>query len=187
MTALLSSRRLSHFAGAIALALAATLPAAAQSGARAVPSVGAMQDIPEAHEKPDPTLHYKIVFDVETLADKPDQVSPALESIGALINTYRNYGVAADHFTTTAVFHGKTIALVARDAVYAKRTGAKANPNLKLLQELAAAGVQLVVCGQSARALHYVDGDLIPSAQMNLSATVTFLNLQTRGYVKIEE
>jgi intracellular sulfur oxidation DsrE/DsrF family protein len=153
----------------------------------AVPSGGAMQDIPEAHEKPDPAARYKIVFDVRTLADDAGDVSPALRAIAALLNTYRRHGVPADHLRLTAVFHGPTIVLLARDAVYARRTGAQNNPNLALLRELASAGVELAVCGQSARARHYTDADLVPFAQLNLSATVTFINLQTRGYVKVDE
>lgn len=153
----------------------------------AIPSAGAMHDIPRAQEKPDPALRYKIVFDVQTLADSSDAVSPALKSIGALLNTYRNYGVPADHIQATAVFHGQTIVLVTRDEVYHDRTGAEKNPNQKLLGELAAFGVQLVVCGQSAQAQHYAAADLIPAAHLNLSATVTFINLQTKGYVKVSE
>jgi intracellular sulfur oxidation DsrE/DsrF family protein len=153
----------------------------------AVPSVGAMQDIPGAHEKPDPAARYKIVFDVRTLADDAGDISPALRAIAALLNTYRRHGVPPDHLQLTAVFHGPTIVLLARDAVYARRTGAQNNPNLVLLRELASAGVELAVCGQSARAQHYADADLVPLAQLNLSATVTFINLQTRGYVKVDE
>ncbi len=169
-------------AGTMGLAAQAQPPATSP-----VPSVGAMQDIPGAHETPDPALHYKLVFDVQSMADGSDEISPALQSIGALLNTFRHYGVPADHIEATAVFHGKTIVLVTRDEIYTRRTGSATNPNLGLLKELASAGVALVVCGQSARAQHYAAGDLIPSARVNLSATVTFLNLQTRGFVKIEE
>lgn len=172
---------------AVASALLGT-PACAQTGAALpVPSVGTMQDIPDAHEKPDPTLPYKLVFSVETLADSADSVSPALQAIGGLINTYRKYGVPADHIQATAVFHGATIVLVTRDDIYRRRTGSEKNPNLLILQQLASAGVELVVCGQSALSQHYATSDLIPAARLNLSATVTFVNLQTRGFVKIQE
>jgi hypothetical protein len=60
----------------------------------AVPSVGRMIDIPDAREKPDPSLDYKIVLDIRTPADAPGDVSPALQSAAALINTFRHYGVA---------------------------------------------------------------------------------------------
>lgn len=175
----------------IATLAIATLASGSQAGAqdrpRAVPSVGAMKDIPEAGEKPDPRATYKLVFDMQTLGDSSDEASPALESIGGLINTYTGYGVPLAHLQMTAVFHGKTILLVTRDDVYRQRTGTPANPNARILRELAAAGVHMVVCGQSALGQHYSPADYLPGVTTNLSATVTFLNLQTRGYVKISE
>lgn len=168
------------------LLVAAPVTANAQT-ARAVPSAGVARDMPEAQETPDPKATYKIVFDVETMAGSGDAISPALTSIGSLINTYTRYGVPLDHLQMTAVFHGKTIALVLRDEVYRQRMGSPANPNAALLRELMAAGVHMVTCGQSALAQHYTPADYLPGVQTNLSATVTFLNLQTKGYVKIAE
>jgi intracellular sulfur oxidation DsrE/DsrF family protein len=153
----------------------------------AVPAVGTMHDIPGAKEMPDPALDYKLAIDVQMMADSPDEESPGLDFIGGLINTFRKAGVPADHLHVTAVFHGKSILLVANDKTYRERTGAAGNPNVKLLGQLEKAGVNLVVCGQSARGQHFDRADLLPSATMNLSATVTFINLQARGYVKVED
>lgn len=47
-------------------------------------------------------------------------------------------------------------------------------------------GVQMVVCGQSAMAQHY-DFKNIVHARANFSASVTFINRMTRGYIKINE
>ncbi len=152
----------------------------------AVPSAGVIPDVSGATDKPDPARTYKVVFDVRSLADSANQVSPALTGIGSLINTYRKYGVPADHIEATAVFHGPTIVLVTNDETYRNRTGGKANPNTALLRELAAAGVKLVVCGVSARSQNYQASDLLPLAHLNLSATVTFVDLQLRGFVKVE-
>lgn len=65
------------------------------------------------------------------------------------------------------------------------RTGAKANPNISTLQQLAAAGVKMVVCGVAAREQNYTAVDLLPLAHLNLSATIIF-DLQSRGFVKVE-
>ncbi len=151
-----------------------------------VPSAGVLPDVPGATDRPDPARVYRFAFDVKSMASSADAVSPALVGIARLINTYRAYGVPADHIEATAVFHGPTIALVTRDETYRNRTGAKANPNVAVLQELAAAGVKMVVCGVSARNQNYAAADLLPLAHMNLSATTTFFELQSRGYVKIE-
>ena len=150
-----------------------------------VPSAGVVPDVAEATDKPDPARTYRLAFDVVSMGGA-DAVSPALSSIARLINTYRSHGVPAGQIEATAVFHGPTIVLVARDETYRGRTGAKANPNLALIQQLAAAGVKMVVCGVSARGQNYTAADLVPQAHMNLSATVTFIELLSRGYVKVE-
>lgn len=150
-----------------------------------VPSAGVIPDVPGATDKPDPSRSYKFAFDVVSMGG-PANFSSALTSVARVLNTYRGYGVPADHIEATAVFHGATIVLVTKDETYAKRTGVKANPNIALLQQLAAAGVKMVVCGVSARDQNYVAADLVPQAHMNLSATVTLFELQSRGFVKIE-
>ena len=176
---------MSHRLIAVAILLASLCqPAQAQD---AVQGVGRMKDITGAQETPDPSLDYKIVFDVRTPADTPREVSPALQSMAALINTYRHYGVPADHLHLAAVFHGPTIVLLTDDATYRNRTGFGPNPNAALLGELRRVGVKMMVCGQSALAQGYDLSALAKAAQINLSATVTFINLQTRGYVKVEE
>lgn len=182
-----STKRTLCIAPLIMVLQASGTMAAVQDRSHTVPSVGAMKDIVGAQEKPDPHATYKVVFDVQTLGDSSDEASPALESIGGLINTYTGYGVPLSHLQMTAVFHGRTIQLVTRDDVYRQRTGTPTNPNAKILGELAAAGVHMVVCGQSALAQHFSPADYRPGVTTNLSATVTFLNLQTRGYIKISE
>src|ERR1700761_7117174 len=132
----------------LSLALLATGLSTSFAGAQLpVPSAGVIQDVAGATDKPDPSRVYKLAFDVRSMADSPDAINPALIGIGKLINTYRKYGVAADHIQATAVFHGPTIVVVTKDETYRGRTGAKANPNVALLQQLAATGVKLVVCG----------------------------------------
>jgi intracellular sulfur oxidation DsrE/DsrF family protein len=184
----LTNRLLSTLAAAGALACCLTLsqtPAFAQ--ALPVPAAGTMKDFPEAHELPDPKLDYKIAFNVETMASSPDQVSPALKGIGTLINTFEKHGVSPSHMHFTAVFHGPGIALVTDDATYKGRTGVDHNPNVEILQQLQKAGVQMVVCGQSAMAQHYDFKTILPLAQLNYSASVTFINLMTRGYIRMNE
>ncbi|HWE98316.1 MAG TPA: DsrE family protein [Caulobacteraceae bacterium] len=181
-------RLLDRFAfAAIAMTLFGVSSGAFAGTTAPVPAAGVMADIPGAHETPDPRVDYKVVFDVQSLAESSDQPAPALKTIGVLLNTYRRYGVPADHLHFVAVFHGRTIVLVANDETYRARTGAPSNPNDEILRQLSQAGVRLAVCGQSARAQHYDAASLQPLVQMNLSATVTFIDLQTGGYVRFEE
>jgi intracellular sulfur oxidation DsrE/DsrF family protein len=123
---------------------------------------------------------------MNTMPDSNDKVLPGLMMIGAIINTYESHGVSPDHLHLVAVFHGPTIVAVTDDATYKARTGVEHNPNVDLLNQLRKAGLKTVVCGQSTMAQHY-DFKSIQYAQINLSATVTFINLMTRGYIKINQ
>ncbi len=151
-----------------------------------MPSAGIVTDVPGATDKPDASRAYKFVFDVKSMASSASNVSPALTGIGRLLNTYRSYGVPADKIEATAVFHGDTIVVVTKDEIYRGRTGASENPNKAIIKQLLAAGVKLVVCGGSARAQNYTSSDLLPSVTMNLSATITLMELESRGYVKVD-
>jgi intracellular sulfur oxidation DsrE/DsrF family protein len=151
-----------------------------------VPSVGVVQDVAGASDRPDATRVYKLAVDMQSMPASPDAVSPGLEGIARLLNTYRAHGVPAENVHITAVFHGPTIALVTHDAVYQQRVGGDAgNPNLALLAQLEAAGVKFVVCGGSARQQNYSEADLLPVARMNMSATLTFIDLQLQGYARL--
>lgn len=152
-----------------------------------IPGVRHMRDVPGAGEPPDPRLDYRIVFDMKTLADSPDEVAPDLEFVAGLINTFHASGVPAQHMHLVAVFHGATIVQLADDSTYRQRTGVASNPNTALLAKLRGAGVKLTVCGQSALGQHYDLAMLSRAAQVNLSATVTFINLGMRGYVRVDD
>ncbi len=51
-----------------------TMQTAAQT--LAVPSAPVMVDIPDAHEMPDPSQDYKIVFDMQTIGATSGDISP---------------------------------------------------------------------------------------------------------------
>lgn len=162
-------------------------PAAQAQNASPIPDVGRMQDIPGAHEVPDPSETYKIVFDLSSTSDKIDEVNPGLTAVAALVNTFAHFGVDAEHRKFVVLFHGATTEFVVNDAGYRQRNQGHANPNILLMQELSKAGVQLAVCGQSALE-HKVDFKTIqPIVQVNYSATVTLMVLGMRGYVRITE
>ena len=178
--------RFSHIIRTGLVAAALTFTAASLAQAAPITGVPQFKDFDGANELPDPSLDYKIAFDINSMPQSPSDVNPAIKMVGALINAYESHGVSPSHLHITAVFHGPTIQVVLDDATYKARTGVERNPNVELLNQLKAHGVQMVVCGQSAMAQHY-DFKSIAHAKVNFSASVTFINLMTRGYIKINE
>jgi intracellular sulfur oxidation DsrE/DsrF family protein len=56
------------------------------------------------------------------------------------------------------------------------------NPNAELIRELTAAGVPVVLCGQTAASRGIPTDGLIDGVQVALSAMTAFLVLQEDGY-----
>src|SRR5262245_50268559 len=149
-----------------------------------VASVGAARDVPGAHELPDPSITYKVVFSVATAAKKPDEVNPTLEAIARYINTLAKNGVNADHRRIAAVFHQGGGEIVMKNDAYKARFGHD-NPNVALIHELKQAGVDLRVCGQGLLGRKIEQSQVLPDIQVDLWALTTMVNLQTRGYVRV--
>ena len=178
--------RFAAVAGIYALASLAAIGVPSAANAQlAIPSAGSIPDVPGAADTPDPSRTYKLAFDMQSMGGASD-VNSGLRSVASIINTLRAHGVPADQIEATAVFHGRTIVLVTKNEVYRNRTGAAENPNIALLQELSDAGVKFVICGVSARQQNYTAADLLPLASLNMSATMTFIDLQLKGYVKVD-
>jgi intracellular sulfur oxidation DsrE/DsrF family protein len=144
----------------------------------------AAKDFAGARELPDPSVDYKVVFSVAANA-KPDEIHPTLKTIALYLNTLAHNGVPANHRHIAAVFHqGGGDAVLANDVYKARHDGAD-NPNIAMLRELKAAGVDMRVCGQGLLGKKLEPSQVLPGVQVDLWAMTTMVNLQLRGYVRI--
>ena len=142
------------------------------------------KDFAGARELPDPGVDYKVVFSVAANA-KPDEIHPTLKTIALYLNTLAHNGVPANHRHITAVFHqGGGDAVLANDVYKARHDGVD-NPNIAMLRELKAAGVDMRVCGQGLLGKKLEPSQVLPGVQVDLWAMTTMVNLQLRGYVRI--
>src|SRR5580658_8836848 len=104
---------------AVAIWMAFPGSAHAQSAqALPIPSVDAAIDFPNEHEMPDPSLTYKIVFDIAKAAPKIDDVNPGLIAISRYFNTLAKGGVPADRRKFVVVFHQEGTELALNNAAY---------------------------------------------------------------------
>lgn len=147
----------------------------------AVPSNPTPKDIPGAMERPDPSLRYRILFDVsEPNADKtkPHQT---LRRAAAMLNAMAANGVRPAAGDIAIVVHGAPDVNLLTDAAHQKRFGTP-NPGRQLLEDLAKAGVSVRICGQSYLGHGYARDELHPAVQLDLMAMTTIANLMARGY-----
>jgi intracellular sulfur oxidation DsrE/DsrF family protein len=149
-----------------------------------LPDQPVAKDLPGAKELPDPSLTYKIVFDISKAAGKIDEVNPTLNGIARFINTLAKAGVPADHRKIAVVFHQQGTPAVLNNDEFKARNQGHDNPNIALIRELAKAGVDFRVCGQALIA-GKIDPKMVqPEIEIDLWAATTLANLQMRGYVR---
>jgi len=146
-----------------------------------IAGAGKIHALPKAAYQPDPAATYKIVFALHAAADKPDQISPALDRVARTVNLYVAAGVPLSHLKLVAIASGPATPIALNDAQYRKKFGV-ANPNLPIIAQLRKAGVDVAVCGQAV-AEHDFQYDWIdPQVTLALSALTTITELQQKGY-----
>jgi intracellular sulfur oxidation DsrE/DsrF family protein len=157
------------------------------AGAQALPVPGyeAAKDLPGAKELPDPSMTYKVVFDIGKAAPKIDAVNPGLETVARYLNTLAKNGVAAGHRKIAVVFHQDGTEIVENNEAFKARNNGHDNPNIALIQNLKKAGVDFRVCGQAVLGSKIDPKTIQPEIELDLWALTTLVNLELRGYVHV--
>ena len=87
-----------------------------------------------------------------------------------------------------AVFHTNAGHVTLNDIAYnAERTVATGNPYKKLLLDLMKLGVQIELCGATARVHKWGNVDLLPRVKVNTDAMARMSQLVQQGFVQITE
>lgn len=150
-----------------------------------VPGYEAAKDIAGAGEMPDPSLTYKVVFDISQAAPKVDDVNPGLAGVARYVNTLAKCGVPADHRKIAVVLHQSATEVILSSAAFKARNDSHDNPNIALIQDLKKAGVDLRVCGQAVLSRKIEPATILPEIELDLWALTTITNLELRGYVHV--
>ena len=150
-----------------------------------IPDSPVAKDIPGAKELPDPSLTYKVVFDIGKAAPQIDDVNPMLTAVARFINTLAKNGVPADHRKIAVVFHQQGTEIILNDKTFKSRNNGHSNPNVVLIQSLKKAGVDFRVCGQAVLANKIDQKTILPEIELDLWALTTLVNLELRGYVHV--
>jgi intracellular sulfur oxidation DsrE/DsrF family protein len=87
-----------------------------------------------------------------------------------------------------AVFHTNAGHVTLHDSAYnADRNIATGNPYKELISELQKRGVQVELCGATAKVHNWGNADLLPGIKVNTDAMARTTQLVQRGFVKITE
>jgi len=123
----------------------------------------------------------KLVIDV-TRGGDPAELNSALEKVAKYVNLYAGGGAEPADAQIAVVFHGDATLAVLNSGAYAKAFGTKDNPNLKLLQHLHEANVEMYVCGQTLISKGAAPEDVAVFVDTAVSALTAVVNLQADGY-----
>jgi intracellular sulfur oxidation DsrE/DsrF family protein len=176
--------RLIGLAAGCAVWMLTTTAMEAQSGsALPIPGVEPAREVLGAHERPDPSVTYKVVFDLAAPM-KAEEPYAGLQAVARYVNTLARAGVAADHRHIAIVFHQGSTDIVMNNEAFKGRYQ-RDNPNLGMIRALKNAGVELHVCGQAVLARKIEPATIQPEIQLDLWALTTLVNLQQRGYVRV--
>lgn len=172
-------------AGVAHFAHAAT-PAAspAPAPAPAIATHGKAVVMPDTAHQPDPTVRHRAVFNLTQAPASPAATDPGLERVARAINLFTASGVPRMQLDFVVLLSGAATDSVLDDSTYRARHGV-ANPNLGLIAQLSAAGVQLFVCGQALHAKDLDRDSLAPGIAVSLSALTSVIQLQQEGYALV--
>jgi intracellular sulfur oxidation DsrE/DsrF family protein len=150
-----------------------------------VKAYGGIYEIPDATERPDPTLTYKIMVDLSTAAEDNKQISKWVDNVARLMNLHGLAGVPKAALKVKVVVHGGAIFSLLNNAQYQERFQTD-NPNLKVYEALLEAGADIMVCGQSLIARKMVTKDLWPGVRVAHSALTTITTYVPQGYMLLK-
>jgi len=181
----MTNTKISSIVGMVVVGLALAAPVSAQR--LPVPDHPAAQDLPGAAELPDPGLDYKVVFTIGQGPEEPaGEVHPMLPVLARYVNTLAKYGVPKAKRHLVVMFHQRTadFDIVMSNEAFKARHG-KSNPNVGLIHDLTAAGVEFRACGQGVLARKIDASQMNPDIQVDLWAMTSIVNLQMRGFARV--
>ena len=124
----------------------------------------------------------KVVFDFGHLVLNGDAPF-ALGDISLLADDMRGWNARG---AIIVIFHGDAAHLVLNDETYNRRRNVTSgNPYKKMLNVLIAQGVQLELCGATAKANDWGNANLLPGIKVNVDAVARLTHLAQEGYTTI--
>ena len=126
----------------------------------------------------------KIVFSIASLSFEGD-LPASIFHLQLIVNDIANWKAKSQ---VVAVFHTNAGHPTLHDQAYnADRNIATGNPYKKLITDLMERGVQVELCGATAKFHGWGNADTIPGIKINTDAMARTTQLVQEGFVKISE
>lgn len=144
-----------------------------------IPGHGAVVRLADAVHQP--RAGTRVLVDL-TKGGAADELNSGLEKVAKYLNIYAGGGAEPVQSQIAVVFHGDATLIVLNDDAYSAKFKTEGNPNLKLMQQLHEAGVELYVCGQTLISKGSRPEEVAVFVDTAVSALTAVVNLQADGY-----
>ena len=131
--------------------------------------------------KTDTSSEFKIIMDVSKSSEDKSVINKYIVTAARFLNMHADEGMKKEQLKVAITIHGSAWQDVLNNNVYKEKYGVD-NPNLKLLEQLDSAGVDIIVCGQTAAFRKMDRKDVSPDVKFALSAMTALLQYQNKGY-----
>jgi intracellular sulfur oxidation DsrE/DsrF family protein len=150
--------------------------------APAIPAADGFVVIPGAALPPDPSRTYRVMWDATKGADQASQILPVLNMAGSELNAFEVTGVPAKNVKFVVVFHGAALDGILDNEHYQAKFGGVSNPNLAVLNQMKARGVEFFACGQNLAFAKIDPASLSPLVKVASDALIVLMTYQNQGY-----
>lgn len=144
-------------------------------------------DVKDFTETTDTNMVYKIMFD--WIEGNPDSLASesnaGLNEIAHKINLHVAAGIPLKNLKLIILVHGPALKAVLNDQYY-KDLYKVDNPNIRMLNEMVAAGVKFIACGQSMAFQGLERKMLLPMIGVAFTAQTSLSYYQMQGYIKFD-
>lgn len=130
--------------------------------------------------KTDTSAELKVIFDVSKTSEEKNVINKYIVTAARFLNMHAEAGMKPSQLKVAMTIHGDAWKDVLNDEDYKKKFGV-VNPNSKLIKELSNAGVDIIICGQTAM-FRKIDNKTLPEVKLALSAMTALLQYQNNGY-----
>jgi len=131
--------------------------------------------------KTETTSNLKVIFDVSTSSENRNTINKNIVTAARFLNMHANEGMKLNQLKVAMTIHGGAWQDVLNDKDYKEKFGVP-NPNSKLIKELTSAGVEIIICGQTAMFREMNRKTVLPEVKFALSAMTALLQYQNNGY-----
>ncbi|OUW35159.1 MAG: hypothetical protein CBD39_01525 [Flavobacteriaceae bacterium TMED179] len=142
---------------------------------------GEVKYFDKANIQPNPSLKYKLLFDIKDQTEK-NGVNKGLWVIARTLNMLSLGKVPIDNIKIVASIHGDASFLALNDKVYKNKFG-KINSNLELIDKLIANGVEIYVCSQATASRNINQNSINKKIKRAYSGLSVLANYQLRDYI----